>query len=100
MIAIHDLANTWASIYSNSPAIRSALAFTHVAGLIGGGGCAIAADRATLLSLRHGADAVRAEAKRLHAVHAVVIIGLALVIASGVLLMFADLDAYLASPAF
>jgi hypothetical protein len=100
MISVSELADTWSSVYSNSPAIRSALAFTHIAGLVGGGGCAIAADRTTLRAMRKGAAALDHELEHLHSIHLVVIGGLALVIASGVLLMLADLDAYLSSPVF
>ena len=100
MISVKDLADTWSSIYSNSPAIKSGLAFTHIAGLVGGGGCAIAADRTTLRALRRGAAAIDRELEHLHHIHSVVIVGLVLVIASGLLLMFADLDAYLAAPVF
>ena len=100
MISIHDLADSWASIYSNSAFIRSGIAFAHVGGLVGGGGCAIAADRRTLRAYRGDAARLADEVEHLHGVHRVVLIGLAAVIVSGVLLMFADLDAYLASTAF
>ena len=100
MVSVKEIADTWSSIYSNSPAIRSALAFTHIAGLVGGGGCAIAADRTTLQSLRRGAAALEHELHHLHNVHIVVIAGLVMVIGSGLLLTLADLDAYLAARVF
>jgi uncharacterized membrane protein len=100
MLSIGDLADSWSSIYSNSAAIRSAVAFVHIGGLVGGGGCAIAADRATLHAWRAGADAMRDEAARLHRAHTAVIAGLVLVTISGVLLLFANLDAYLHMPIF
>lgn len=99
-MSIADLADTWSSIYSASPAIKSALAFTHIGALVGGGGAAIAADRTTLRAMRRGQAALDHELEHLHHVHRFVIAGLGLVIVSGVLLMFADLDAYLASPVF
>jgi hypothetical protein len=99
-MSVKDLADTWSSIYSTSPAIKSALAFSHIGGLIAGGGAAIAADRTTLLAMRRGQDALDRELEHLHHVHLFVIAGLALVIVSGVLLTFADLDAYLSSPVF
>jgi hypothetical protein len=95
-----DLADTWSSIYSTSPAIKSALAFTHIGGLVAGGGAAIAADRTTLLAMRRGQAALDHELEHLRHVHRFVIAGLALVIVSGVLLVFADLDAYLSAPVF
>ena len=100
MIPLHDLADTWSSIYSQSPAIKSAIAFTHIGGLVGGGGCAIAADRTTLRALRRGQAALDHELEHLHSIHLLVIVGLTLVVASGLLLMFADLDAYLSATVF
>ncbi len=43
-MAIRELAETWASLYSNSVAIRSLVSFAHFGGLMAGGGTAIAAD--------------------------------------------------------
>jgi len=99
-MSIKDLADTWSSIYSASPAIKSALAFSHIGGLIAGGGAAIAADRTTLRAMRRGQAALDHELEHLHHVHLFVIVGLAVVIVSGILLMFADLDAYLSAPVF
>jgi hypothetical protein len=99
-MSVKDLADTWSSIYSTSPAIKSALAFTHIGALVGGGGAAIAADRTTLRAMRRGQAALDRELEHLHHVHLFVIVGLGLVIVSGVLLMFADLDAYLSAPVF
>ena len=99
-MSVKDLADTWSSIYSTSPAIKSALAFTHVGGLVGGGGAAIAADRTTLRAMRRGRAALDHELEHLHQVHLVVIVGLGLMFVSGLLLMFADLDAYLSAPVF
>jgi uncharacterized membrane protein len=97
---LRDIVDTWASIYANSAALRSAISFAHVGGLVGGGGCAIAADLGTLRALRQAGDARRIEIQRLQRVHGIVTSGLALVIVSGVLLALADLDAYLESSAF
>jgi hypothetical protein len=100
MMPIRELADSWASIYANSAALRSAISFAHIAGLVGGGGCALAADRATLRAFRRPSGAVADEVHHLHGVHGVVLAGLTVVIVSGVLLMLADLDAYLTSLAF
>ena len=42
----------WTAVYSNHAVLRTAVTFAHVGGLVGGGGCAIAADRATLMLAR------------------------------------------------
>jgi hypothetical protein len=100
MAPVRELIETWSSLYSNSPALRSAIGFAHVGGLLSGGGCAVAADLATMRASRRGRMAVADEAARLHDVHRVVIASLVFVVVSGFLLMFADFDAYLASTAF
>ncbi len=98
--ALQNLSDNWASIYSHSPAIKSALSFAHIGGLVGGGGCAIAADRATLKALRRPVAETAHRIEELHTVHTVVIVGLVLVVVSGVLLALADLDTYLQSTVF
>ena len=100
MVPLSDLADSWSSIYSGSAVIKSAVMFGHVGGLVTGGGLAIATDRATLAAHRLGVDAVRREADRLGGVHGVVLVSIAVVMISGLLLMLADLDAYLVSTVF
>jgi len=100
MTPIREIVETWASFYANSPAARSAVTFTHVGALVVGGGSAIAADLETIRALRRDAPSLRAERERLHATHRLVTTSLALVVLSGILLMLADLDAYVASAAF
>jgi hypothetical protein len=100
MVPTRELIDTWASMYANSGAIRSGMAFAHVGGLLGGGGCAIAADLWTLKASRRGNASVRTELERLHGVHRIVVANLAIVVVSGLLLMAADLEAYLASTTF
>jgi len=95
-----SLTDSWASMYAGSPMIRTAMGFAHVAGLVGGGGCAIAADRAALMAWRSGADERERHVRSLRWTHRVVLVGLAAVVLSGVLLALADLDAYWASRAF
>ena len=41
--------DTWNSFYSIHAALRSAVGFVHVSGLVAGGGCAITADLATIM---------------------------------------------------
>jgi len=100
MVSVTDLADTWSSVYSNSAAIKSAVAFAHLGALLLGGGLAITADRATLAAHNFGGDAMRREADRLGGMHGTVLVSFAIIVISGLLLMFADLDAYLQSPAF
>ena len=97
---ITNAVETWASVYAASPALRTVVSFAHVAGLVGGGGCAIAADRAALVAWRSGATERESYLRWLPRTHRAVLAGLAAVIVSGALLALADLDAYWASRAF
>lgn len=93
-------AEPWARMYSDSAVLRTAIGFAHVAGLVAGGGSAIAADRSTLIAWRRDASSRAAQVAALHGTHRVVLGGLALVVVSGVLLLGADLDTYLHSRIF
>ena len=97
---IAHAAETWASVYAASPSLRTVVSFAHVAGLVGGGGCAIAADRAALTAFRSGATDQEHYLRWLPRTHRAVLTGLAAVVISGVFLALADLDAYWASSAF
>jgi hypothetical protein len=82
----------WAHLYNNSTAVSSAVTYVHLAGLLVGGGFAIVADR----------DAFRSPPARddFAHVHKWVVAGLAVMFASGILMMLADLNTYLTSPVF
>ena len=92
--------DAWSTLYSNSAALRTLVAFVHIAGLVGGGGAAIAADRATLLATRRGAVVARNQLLSIHHTHRIVVLGLAAVIVSGLLLFAADIDTYAVSKVF
>ena len=90
----------WSTLYSGSAALRTFVSFIHIAGLVGGGGAAIAADRATLLATRRGAVFARAQLDTIHHTHRIVVLGLGAVILSGLLLFAADIDTYAVSKVF
>ncbi len=90
----------WTTIYSNHATLRTAVAFAHVGGLVGGGGCAIAADRATLLLTHTDAELWDPHLASIRRAHRVVLIGLAFIFISGTLLAAADLPTYLESKVF
>ena len=90
----------WSSAYSESAILRTLVAFIHIGGLVGGGGAAIVADRATLLATRRGSVAVADQLASIHNTHRVVLAGLAAVIVSGVLLFAADTETYVVSRLF
>lgn len=97
---VPHLVAAWAAFYSGSGFLRTLVAFVHVAGLVGGGGAAVAADRATLLATRKGSMVQREQIDGINNTHRVVLIGLAGVIVSGVLLFAADVATYAPSRLF
>ena len=74
---ISHVVAAWAALYSGSAVLRTLVSFVHVAGLVGGGGAAIAADRATLKATRRGLAVTREQIDAIHHTHRVVILGLA-----------------------
>ena len=96
-----DLAQPWATYYSDHAWLQTTLLFAHLAGMFLGGGFAIATDRDTFLAVR----AARLSGQirhlgRLRTIHKPVMFGLALALASGFLLFAADLDHYGGSAVF
>ncbi len=89
-----ELARPWAKFYSKSSPTQAVLMFMHLAGMLGGGGLAIAADRA-MWKARTASDEARprllAEVER---THRPVLIGLAMAVVSGLLMTAADLKTY------
>jgi hypothetical protein len=90
----------WSSAYSNSAGLRTAIGFAHIAGLLVGGGCAIAADRMTILAKRWDVSERLSHLRTLRHTHEVVIAGLVAVIGSGLLLLAADPGTFLHSRVF
>jgi hypothetical protein len=92
-----EMAQPWAKFYAKSHAAQTVVMFTHLAGMLGGGGLAIAADRA-MWRARTASDELRkqllADVER---IHRPVLIGLAMAGVSGVLLTLSDLETYLPS---
>lgn len=90
----------WAALYANHAALRTFVLFTHVGALVGAGGCAIAADRATLLALRKDEGERRTQVAAIAGTHRIVVIGLSLIVVSGLLMLAADLETFLSSRVF
>ena len=95
--ALADLVKPWADAYNNSKALATVVTFVHIAGLLFGGGLAVAADRGTLRAMRRDAGLRDSHLEELSAVHRVVLTGLVLSLVSGLLLLAADLDTYFGS---
>jgi hypothetical protein len=95
------LANPWASLYGDSPALQTTIIFLHIAGIFLGGGFAIATDRETFLTMRAArlSGQIRHLA-HLHTIHRPVLLGLVLALSSGFLLFAADVETFARSPVF
>ena len=94
------LAEPWNSLYSDSKVVSSVVVFLHLVPLLVAGGTALAADRATLRASRGTADDRTRQLGELRRIHVVVLGGLALSFATGVLLFLSDVDEFLESPFF
>jgi hypothetical protein len=87
----------WVNLYSNSLVVETAVVFLHVGGLVVAGGLAWTLDRAVLRSAR-GPYPARAElARELGFSHGTVLVGLGVVVVSGVALVAADPKTFLVS---
>ena len=84
------LAEPWAAYYGDSPALQTGMTFAHLAGVLFGGGLAIASDAVTLRAAR--AHEKRAQLRHISKVHRSVLTGLGITFLSGVLMAAADLE--------
>ena len=100
MTAVSQLVARWAHFYGHTRAVSATVTYVHLAGILAGGGVAVATDVAALrLSPGRVAD-WRGELDRLAAVHRWVVGGLALIFASGALLALTELDSFATSGVF
>ena len=90
----------WNALYADHAALRSAVEFVHIGGLLAGGGCAITADLATISAARDSSAAQVTELRVLKRTHELVLTGLIALFVSGALLFFADVETYLYSRLF
>lgn len=92
-----EIAKPWARFYAKSDVAQTLVMFTHLAGMLGGGGVAIAADRA-MWKARTATDEVRARLlAEVEAAHRPVLTGIAMAGVSGVLMTAADVETYVPS---
>ena len=96
--AVSQLLARWAHLYGHTP-VSAALTYLHLVGILVGGGVAVAADRASLRLTPATRDWPQ-ELARLASVHRWVVGGLALIFASGLLMMLAQLGGVATSVVF
>jgi hypothetical protein len=95
-----DAAQGWARLYADHTLIGAGVKFVHLAGLLLGGGAAVAADRATLKAAREPEPARADHLAFLRAAHGFAVTGLAMLAVSGVAMLLADLEALWTAAAF
>jgi hypothetical protein len=90
----------WAHYSHHSVGLIVTLTYLHLAGILVGGGLAVATDRASLRLSPETAPDWAQELTRLASVHRWVMAGLALIFASGLLLTLTELGTFAASAVF
>ncbi|MDB4950344.1 MAG: hypothetical protein JWM27_2993 [Gemmatimonadetes bacterium] len=98
--ALAGAAKPWSELYDKQPVVQGAVTFLHLAGILAAGGLAVAADRATIRAAGRSPDERGMALRELGSIHRPVVIGLALVVASGVLLLLSDVESLLPSPVY
>ena len=95
--ALVKLADPWAKLFAHSKPVSAGVLYLHLVPLIIAGGVAFAADRATLRAAASGvADRAR-QLQDLTNTHRIVLTGLSLSFASGLLLFLSDVETFLGS---
>ena len=84
----------WARLYGTTKALSIGVGFVHFAGLLLGGGAAVAADRETFKAAGE-ADPVRADHLQfLGSVHAIAVTGLVMLFLSGAAMFLSDVETF------
>jgi uncharacterized membrane protein len=89
---VKSVLEPWSSLYQGSKVLISLARFLHLAGVLIGGGAAVAADRASIQALGEGPDFRSHHLAMLRRVHRVIIGGLVLIAVSGLMMVAADLE--------
>jgi hypothetical protein len=100
LAGLGTLVARWARVYADHKAVSGGVTYVHLAGILLGGGLAVSADRTVLRWSSATGPEAPGELQRLGTVHRWVIAGLGLTIVSGVAMLLADLDTYVASIVF
>jgi len=103
MGVVHQLSRwlaPWQSLYDHSKLVSGSVTTVHLLALLYSGGLAVAADRSTLRAAHKSAPVREYLIDELGAIHRPVLVALVVVFLTGLLLTAADLETFLASPAF
>ncbi len=95
--AIAQVAQPWVDFYGSSAGIETTVMFLHLGGMVAAGGLAFTLDRAVFRTARAKGLERGDLARELHQSHNAVILGLMVVLTSGVALTLADPTVFLVS---
>lgn len=90
----------WSDLYNGSAAVADGVTFVHLSGMLVAGGFAVASDRSVLRAGRAPAAQRAYVLQELDAVHRPVILGLAVVVVTGMAMLLSDVRTFLPSPVF
>jgi hypothetical protein len=90
----------WARIYADTKLVSIGVMYLHLAGLLLGGGAAVAADRETLKAAREPEPARADHLAFLGTVHTIAITGLGMLAVSGAAMLLADLETFWSTTVF
>jgi hypothetical protein len=90
----------WARLYADAKPVSIGVTYVHLAGLLLGGGAAVAADRETLKASREAEPARADHLAFLGTVHAIAVAGLAMLFASGAAMFLGDLETFWSTKTF
>jgi len=96
---VQSAAASWSSYYGNHQLVSVTIKYLHIAATMIGGGLAISLDR-QLFKARRASDGRAFVLQQMHGSHRTVVPALAVASLTGVLMMGADLDTFLASKLF
>ena len=95
-----DATQGWARIYADTKLLSIGLTYLHLAGLLLGGGAAVAADRETLRAAREPEPIRNDHLAFLGTVHTIAIAGLSMLAVSGAAMLLADLETFWSTKVF
>ena len=103
LLLVRDLIGAtapWRELFDQAPAVEMSVVGVHVLSMFVAGGLAISHDRGSLRAARWPSAARDHHAAELHAVHQIVVLALAICMASGLALFAADVKTFVVSVPF
>lgn len=97
---IHVIADPWGHVYNDSSVLQGGMLFLHFGALLFAGGYAVASDRWVLRARQAAAHQQHVVLDELAEIHRPVVVGLAVLVATGLAMALADVDTLLTSPVF